>query len=134
MNKNHGMNWIRKTKRLALYFRGNCHCVVCGSMMDEAILTLDHIRSRSRGGTNVATNLVVMCMKCNSSKGESPLGTWLKKTRPEHWSTILKRVAKQASTPLKEEWLLLAKEMVDAQSWRDVLNQVKEVSTEGKEL
>ena len=41
-------------------------CVQCGRTSD---LTVDHIRPRSRGGTNDRSNLQVLCRSCNSSKG-----------------------------------------------------------------
>ena len=35
-------------------------------------LTIDHIRPRSRGGTDDPSNLQVLCRKCNSSKKDRP--------------------------------------------------------------
>lgn len=35
-------------------------------------LTVDHIRPRSRGGTNDLTNLQILCRNCNSSKKNRP--------------------------------------------------------------
>ena len=65
-----GMNWIRRERRLAIYLRDGLACVYCGESVETAAtLTLDHLRPYSKGGTNVATNLVTACHRCNSSRG-----------------------------------------------------------------
>ena len=66
----HGMNFVRKEKRIALYLRDGLACCYCGSgIEDGAKLTLDHLAPYSHSGTNDATNLVTACHKCNSSRG-----------------------------------------------------------------
>ena len=68
MNR-HGMNWIRRPKRLAIYLRDGLACVYCGhGVEDGAQLTLDHVRPVSKGGTNDASNLVTACHTCNSNR------------------------------------------------------------------
>ena len=65
-----GMNWIRQEKRLAIYLRDGLACVYCAeSVEDGAMLTLDHLKCHSRGGSNGAANLVTACKRCNSSRG-----------------------------------------------------------------
>lgn len=44
-------------------------CALCGATKAERPLDVDHIRPRSRGGTNDLWNLQVLCSKCNRSKG-----------------------------------------------------------------
>ena len=69
-----GMNWIRQEKRLAIYLRDGLACAYCGaSVEDGSILTLDHIKPYSKGGSNEAKNLITSCRKCNSSRGVRPL-------------------------------------------------------------
>ena len=68
-------HWIRDEKRLAIYFRDNCSCVYCG---ESSNLTLDHLKPRSRGGTNDPRNLVTCCYSCNSSRKDRPLTVWLR--------------------------------------------------------
>ena len=68
MNR-YGRNWIRPEKRLALYLRDGLACVYCGvSLEDGAVLTLDHLRPVSKGGSNEASNLVTACQTCNSRR------------------------------------------------------------------
>ncbi len=44
-------------------------CALCGATKKETILDVDHIKPRSKGGTNDIENLQVLCAKCNRSKG-----------------------------------------------------------------
>ena len=44
-------------------------CALCGAMKDTALLDIDHIIPRSRGGKTEYTNLQVLCAKCNRTKG-----------------------------------------------------------------
>lgn len=48
-------------------------CVYCGS----PTRAIDHIHPVSRGGTGEWTNLAPSCMRCNSSKGNEPLLSFL---------------------------------------------------------
>lgn len=38
--------------------------------------TIDHIIPLSRGGTNVLSNLIAVCVNCNSKKGSKTLSEW----------------------------------------------------------
>ena len=44
-------------------------CALCGATKKETLLDIDHIKPRSKGGTNNIENLQVLCAKCNRSKG-----------------------------------------------------------------
>lgn len=51
--------------------RDNYTCQICGKYMpDEVGLQVDHIIPVSKGGKTVASNLRVLCSKCNSSKSD----------------------------------------------------------------
>lgn len=54
--------------RVLVYARDNHRCVECGTDED---LSLDHIVSRSRGGSDHESNLQTMCRPCNGKKGAS---------------------------------------------------------------
>lgn len=60
-----GSKWSRREKRLAIYQRDNHQCVYCGS---DKRLTLDHVKPRSKGGSNARHNLVTACISCNSAR------------------------------------------------------------------
>lgn len=75
--KNHGMNWLRPEKRLAIYLRDGLACCYCGEAIENgAQLTLDHLTPYSKGGSNDASNLVTACHRCNSSRGNRALRTF----------------------------------------------------------
>lgn len=68
-NGGRGMNWIRKSKRLAIYLRDGLSCVWCGLSVEDGVkLTLDHVIPRSFGGSNDATNLITACVGCNGQR------------------------------------------------------------------
>lgn len=62
-NKQYDHEW-NKLSRLARQIQP--WCSRCGSNMD---LTADHILSLANGGSNILENIMVLCRKCNSSKG-----------------------------------------------------------------
>ena len=72
-NNRNGSNWIRKDLRLAIYLRDNMTCVFCKTHADNTTLTLDHVVSRSEGGSNGTPNLVTACRSCNSSRQDMPI-------------------------------------------------------------
>lgn len=66
-----GGSWISKHKRLAIYLRDGFLCCYCGSDLHDAKpsdINLDHIKPRSKGGSNSETNLITACKSCNSQR------------------------------------------------------------------
>lgn len=63
---------LRKLHRLAR--EQDMRCAYCsepfGNYADEANPTLDHVIPKARGGTDVASNLVAACARCNHAKGD----------------------------------------------------------------
>ena len=70
-------------------------CVYCGQ--EGVPIEIDHIHSKSRGGSDRVSNLTLACHDCNQAKGNSPLEQFLAK-QPE----VLRRIQAQAKTPLKD--------------------------------
>lgn len=70
-------------------------CAYCGAQSTP--LNIDHIRPRSRGGSDRISNLAVACISCNQAKDATPIEEFLK-TKP----TLLARILKQAKTPLRD--------------------------------
>ena len=60
---------IRAGIRWQVFERDNFKCVACGaSQKDGAILHVDHIIPRSKGGTDTMENYQTLCQKCNIGK------------------------------------------------------------------
>lgn len=65
----HGMNWLWRPTRLAIYLRDSLACLWCGrGVEDDVTLTVDHYTPNSQGGDNRHTNLFTACSGCNSSR------------------------------------------------------------------
>ncbi|MEV2274252.1 RNA-guided endonuclease IscB [Nocardiopsis sp. NPDC049922] len=68
-------------------------CVYCG--VTDVPLNLDHVRPRSRGGSDRVSNLVLACVPCNQAKGARPIEEFV--ARP----TTLSRIRARAQVPLR---------------------------------
>lgn len=66
------IDWV-KLREVVLSRDGEV-CAYCGA--DGGPFDIDHVRPRSRGGTNAPNNLVVACQACNRSKGARTLEEW----------------------------------------------------------
>jgi 5-methylcytosine-specific restriction endonuclease McrA len=101
-NGSHGSKWIRPEKRARIYARDGWACVWCGFAVapgTKGILTLDHLVSRARGGSNDAKNLVTACLDCNSARGTKSALEFVAELH-EEWHTVLERVLELAYTEL----------------------------------
>ena len=61
-----GRERIPDNVKMYIWKRDNGRCAVCGS---QEKLEFDHIIPLSKGGSNTARNLQLLCEKCNRSKG-----------------------------------------------------------------
>ncbi len=81
------------TTRAYLRAKWNSACAYCG--VTGVPLNIEHLRPRSRGGSDRISNLVLACVPCNRAKGSRPVEAFLA-DRPDHLAKILG----QARTPL----------------------------------
>jgi len=78
--------------RQQIFNAWNRECAYCGALAD----TLDHVKSRHKGGATVASNLVPACCNCNRKKGSEEWRNWF--NRQDYWT---------ASRELRiQDWLL----------------------------
>ena len=76
---NKDMRRMPPTKRVAwpkglkerLMSRQRNRCAYCGSRFTAHLFEIDHMDPASRGGTNLESNLQVLCRRCNGRKAES---------------------------------------------------------------
>jgi hypothetical protein len=54
-----------------------CHWCCC--KLTSSNRTIDHVLPFKLGGLHIPDNLVSACITCNCSKGERPVGEWLKR-------------------------------------------------------
>lgn len=62
-----GSKLTRKILR-EVYSEYNYTCASCGRTKEEARLSIDHIKPISKGGTNIKSNLQILCLSCNQRK------------------------------------------------------------------
>ena len=65
-----------RTHRHRLYGEQEGVCVGCTTHFPFRVMEVDHILPRSRGGTDHADNLQLLCSGCNRSKGGRTMAEW----------------------------------------------------------
>ena len=70
-------------------------CVYCG--IKNVPLEVEHIKPKSKGGSNRVSNLTISCVPCNQAKSSLDIREFLAE-KP----SVLDRVLKQAKVPLKD--------------------------------
>lgn len=71
--KSNEIHWSSSVREWLLEHEKANTCIYCGA---DTNLTTEHILPRSRGGENVADNVVRVCKSCNSAKGSKRLYEW----------------------------------------------------------
>jgi len=59
--------------RINLFIRDRYKCQYCGASADDAVLNLDHVVPRSKGGRTEWSNIVLSCISCNDKKQDKLL-------------------------------------------------------------
>jgi hypothetical protein len=63
---------LAKTLRYSILHRDNFICQACGAKgINGAVLEVDHIVPRSKGGSNDPSNLRTLCSNCNGGKSDN---------------------------------------------------------------
>jgi len=70
-------------------------CVYCNA--DNVPLEIEHVKPKSRGGSNRISNLVLSCHPCNDAKSNLPVEVFLAGRLD-----VLRRIQAQTKTPLKD--------------------------------
>lgn len=88
-------NLLGYETREYLLEKWNRKCAYCGD--DSVPLEVEHIKPRSKGGSNALSNLTLACRPCNQRKSNKPIEEFLSK-KP----LVLKGILSQAKRPLKD--------------------------------
>jgi hypothetical protein len=86
--------WIRPNARLALYLRDGFRCLACTKDLHDADprdITLDHVKPKADGGSNLPANLYTCCRSCNCSRQDLPLSRFLGPEARKHVARNCKR-------------------------------------------
>lgn len=59
---------IPDSVRQYVYQRDRHQCQSCGQTQDEICLSVDHVISLAKGGSNDISNLQTLCLSCNKKK------------------------------------------------------------------
>lgn len=69
----------KKLWRQAIKKSWNNCCAYCGQPpIDDSSLTLDHVKARCKGGSDLRTNIVPADRACNASKGSQDWKSWFR--------------------------------------------------------
>lgn len=61
----------KRAKKANLILEFGSKCFWCECKLSAENLTLDHLKPKSKGGSNSLENLRLSCSPCNSSRGDS---------------------------------------------------------------
>ena len=65
-------------RREDVFARDGWRCVYCGQVYEPALLTIDHVQARVRGGDGSLGNVVTACSACNTRKGHRRVAEFLR--------------------------------------------------------
>lgn len=121
--------WIRPQKRLAIYLRDGFTCLRCGRDLSRvqhtALIHLDHIVPRSRGGSNAETNLFTSCQKCNSSRGDAVL--------EPNTLKLVRTIARRSLRPHLATAKKLLQEALEVTIWQRAVHRAQGLHWEASE-
>lgn len=86
---------IEKIDRRAIIARDKSTCRYCFWKLLAKEVTLDHVLALANGGNHTAVNLVVACLRCNTSKGDILVDVWLASPHVKAWLTKRRLLAKR---------------------------------------
>lgn len=113
MSNKNGSKWLRPSTRLAVYARDRFCCIFCARRFDLGAqgLTVDHWIPHKRGGSNHPSNLLTVCLSCNSAKEGRSVRWWFARLRDRGVNTRLlqARIRRRLKQEIDRElgrWLL----------------------------
>ena len=120
-------------------------CLGCGKFFRETSLTVDHIQPRNLGGSDLISNLQLLCQSCNSTKHTgTQQGLWARlrqrgiETKPQEelWARLRQQPTQQEAE-LWAEWyeqFELSEEMKRSESLEELWAEQQEADTFSRKL
>jgi hypothetical protein len=75
--------------------KSNDSCVYCSRSIDLKTMTIDHIRPKSKGGSNAIYNLAASCYQCNNLKSNIEYETFIKLIKEEDGIEKIKNLIRE---------------------------------------
>lgn len=97
--------WVTRIERLAICLRHSFLCVYCLKDLRDAPsneVTMDHLVPYGQGGLTEATNLVLACRACNTSRGSMDWGDF---ATPEATNRIVAAITRPLNIGLARSLL-----------------------------
>lgn len=111
----------RKKLKKEIFTRDNFRCIKCG---ETSMLTIDHIKPQSEGGTDLPDNLQTLCLTCNAKKGNSHKLGFFERLKLI-WYSQERLVSFKAS--LRKEFIEESARKITVQSFDDKMKSVQGV-------
>lgn len=94
----------KSTKRKKLFEEWNGICIGCKQRVHSRFMELDHIKPRSKGGSDHIENLQLLCSDCNRKKRDKDNDVFMKEMEDERKSKIFKNKIDLLLEKLKEDY------------------------------
>ena len=74
----------RKRFRQSIFEAWEWKCAYCDCQLTEHSATIDHIKSKHKGGHSTRNNMAAACVKCNSNKASALVFDYYNETHPHY--------------------------------------------------
>lgn len=86
----------RKRFRQSIFDAWDWKCAYCNCQLTEHSATIDHIKSKHKGGQSTRNNMAAACVKCNSNKASRAVFDYYNESHPAY--------SKQRASKIKQ-WI-----------------------------
>lgn len=90
------LRWYQLGHRRCKY----CHCQLVYNEGQPNTATAEHLVPKSQGGTEIFENLIVVCYRCNTARGNKDMTDWVKGKPLQDW--LLKKYVEAVNLYVKK--------------------------------
>lgn len=119
---------VSKRTRFEVFKRDGFRCIYCGRTPPQAILEIDHVIPRSKGGPDDMVNLATSCFDCNRGKSDVSLTS----VSPQLAEVMDRAIERRDQVEAYNQFLLDARAAVEKQihqlglRWFDALRRPRQ--------